>query len=96
MSNLINNQNIVKIVRDTATNLKEIDKLKYVLQPAFVADDFGYYSEKVPSCYLLFGTRNESKGTINSLHSDNFKLDEDVLPKVSKLVAQSLINFLNE
>lgn len=92
----INDQKIVEIVRETASNLQEIVNLKYVLQPAFVADDFGYFSEKVPSCYLLFGTKNEAKGTVNSLHSDKFILDEDVLPKVSKLLAQSLINFLSK
>lgn len=92
----INDHELVEIVRDTASNLQEVDNLIYALQPAFVADDFGYFSEKVPSCYLLFGTKNELKGAVSSLHSDKFILDEDVLPNVSKLLAQSLINFLSK
>lgn len=43
------------------------------------AEDFAYYSQKVPACFYRIGTGNEAKGTTKGLHTANFNVDEDAL-----------------
>jgi amidohydrolase len=51
------------------------------------AEDFAYYSHKVPSAFYLLGIRNESKGVISGLHTPTFMVDEDALPFGAGLMA---------
>ncbi|MBC7425533.1 MAG: amidohydrolase [Bacteroidia bacterium] len=51
------------------------------------AEDFSFYSQKVPSCFYRLGTRNEGKGIISSVHTDTFDIDEDALEYGSGLMA---------
>jgi amidohydrolase len=43
------------------------------------AEDFAYYSQKVPSCFYRLGTGNEAKGITANLHSAHFDIDESAL-----------------
>lgn len=43
------------------------------------ADDFSYFSEQIPATMLRLGTKNEKEGIISSLHSNTFKIDEDII-----------------
>ncbi|MBS3914752.1 MAG: amidohydrolase [Bacteroidetes bacterium] len=43
------------------------------------AEDFAYYSQKVPSCFYRLGVRNESRGIIHSVHHPSFDADENAL-----------------
>ena len=43
------------------------------------AEDFAYYSHRVPSCFYRLGTRNEKKGIVHGLHTSRFTVDEDSL-----------------
>ena len=43
------------------------------------AEDFSYYSQKVPSCFYRLGTANKEKGIIHGLHTSKFNIDEDAL-----------------
>jgi amidohydrolase len=40
------------------------------------AEDFAYYSQKVPSTFIRIGVRNESKGIIHPVHNAQFDIDE--------------------
>jgi amidohydrolase len=51
------------------------------------AEDFSYYSQEIPACFYRLGTRNESKGIVNSVHTDTFDIDEDALEIGSGLMA---------
>lgn len=51
------------------------------------AEDFAYYSHKVPSVFYLLGIRNEAKGITSGLHTPTFMVDEDALPFGSGLMA---------
>ncbi|TGQ17552.1 MULTISPECIES: M20 family metallopeptidase [unclassified Mesorhizobium] len=44
-----------------------------------IADDFGYYSEKIPSVYFRLGIRNEAVGSVYPLHHSRFRVDEAAL-----------------
>ena len=43
------------------------------------AEDFAYYSYKVPSCFYRLGTANPIKGFTHGLHTSRFNNDEDSL-----------------
>ena len=56
------------------------------------AEDFAYYSHKVPSVFYRIGTGNASKGITYPLHSSKFDIDESVLEYSSALLAYTALN----
>lgn len=55
------------------------------LAPVMGGEDFAFYAEQVPGCFVALGTRNEEQGAIYSVHHPRFKADEDALPIGSAL-----------
>jgi amidohydrolase len=51
------------------------------------AEDFAYYSQVTDSCFYRLGTGNEAKGTMYSVHTPNFDIDEDALKTSTGLMA---------
>jgi len=41
-----------------------------------VGEDFGYYSQKIPACFIGLGAGNEEKGIVNMCHHPQFDVDE--------------------
>jgi amidohydrolase len=50
------------------------------LAPRMVAEDFPFYTEKVPGLFLFLGTENAARGITSTNHAPDFDVDEDVLP----------------
>jgi len=50
------------------------------LPPTMGGEDFAFYTEQVPGCFVALGVRNEDQGAIYSVHHPKFKVDEDALP----------------
>ncbi|XP_009119945.2 IAA-amino acid hydrolase ILR1-like 3 [Brassica rapa] len=50
-------------------------------------EDFAFYQQKIPGYYLGIGIRNEQVGSVHSVHSPYFFLDENVLPIGSAVFA---------
>ncbi len=40
------------------------------------AEDFGYYTQKIPGCFYRLGVRNEAKGIIHNVHTPRFDIEE--------------------
>jgi len=51
------------------------------------AEDFGYYSQKIPGCFFRLGTKNEAKGIISGVHTPTFTIDEDAIEMGIKMMA---------
>lgn len=49
------------------------------LPPTMGAEDFAYFAQRVPGLLIRLGIRNEALGTIHTVHSPQFKLDEAAL-----------------
>jgi IAA-amino acid hydrolase len=47
--------------------------------PIMGGEDFAYYTEVVPGCFIGLGMRNESVGATYPMHHPKFGVDEDVL-----------------
>jgi amidohydrolase len=43
------------------------------------AEDFGYYSQKIPGCFFRLGTANKTKGITAGVHTPVFNIDEDAI-----------------
>ena len=43
------------------------------------AEDFSYYSQKLPACFYRLGVRNESLGVIHGVHHPKFNIDNEAL-----------------
>lgn len=43
------------------------------------AEDFGYYTQKIPGCFFRLGVRNESNGIIHNVHTSRFNIDETAI-----------------
>ena len=40
------------------------------------AEDFGFYTQRVPGCFYRLGVRNEKEGIIHNVHTPQFNIDE--------------------
>jgi hippurate hydrolase len=43
------------------------------------AEDFGYYSEKIPGCFFRLGTANAARGITSGVHTPLFDIDESAI-----------------
>jgi hippurate hydrolase len=43
------------------------------------AEDFGYYSQKIPGCFFRLGTANKEKGLTSGVHTPTFNIDESAI-----------------
>jgi len=72
-------KNDVKLTEKCAAFAKEYlgdSKVKNLPQ-LMTAEDFAWYSQKVPACFYRLGTANPSKGIDYKQHTANFNIDEE-------------------
>ena len=62
------------------------------LSQRMTAEDFAYFSRKVPSCFYRLGSANISKGILHGLHTSRFDIDENCLKIGMGLMAYLAIN----
>lgn len=43
------------------------------------AEDFGYYSQRIPGCFFRLGTANALKGITSGVHTPHFDIDESAI-----------------
>ncbi len=65
------------------------------LDLAMTAEDFAYFSQKVPACFYRLGIRNEEKGITSALHTSTFNIDEKSLETGMGLMAWIAANELS-
>jgi amidohydrolase len=83
---LVNDEQLTDRFRELAAaylgaeNVEELDL-------AMTAEDFAYYSQRVPSCFYRLGIRNVEKGLTSNLHTSTFDIDEQALETGMGLMA---------
>ena len=50
-----------------------------VQEPTMGAEDFAYYTHKVPGCFFRLGAGNIAKGITIGVHTPTFNIDEDAI-----------------
>lgn len=73
-----NTEQETEIARYAALKIVGQQGLVPVDHPSMGAEDFAYYLEQIPGCYVRFGARREGWENI-PLHSPTFDFDEEVL-----------------
>lgn len=74
-------KNDVKLTEKCVAFAKEIlgeDKVKDLPQ-LMTAEDFAWYSQKIPACFYRLGTSNPEKGIKAKQHTSNFNIDENAM-----------------
>jgi IAA-amino acid hydrolase len=66
------------------------------LLPVMGGEDFSYYTNRIPGCFVALGMRNEREGSVYGVHHPMFKADEDILPVGSALHVAYAMKTLNE
>jgi hippurate hydrolase len=73
-----NNESLHSVARHIAEQYMGADKVEET-EIRMGAEDFGYYSQKIPGCFFRLGTANKSKGITNGVHTPLFNIDEDAI-----------------
>ena len=91
---LYNDDNMVKILEDSAKNIIGAENVKVQKNPKLGVESFAYFANKVPSVFYFLGIRNEEKGIIYPAHNSLFDIDEDALPIGVAIQCEVAINYL--
>ncbi|BDS11636.1 M20 metallopeptidase family protein [Aureispira anguillae] len=67
------------IVAQKIAQLLPKDNTLFPYPPSMAGEDFGYYSQQIPACFIFLGCRNEEKGITAMLHNPYFDIDENCL-----------------
>ncbi|MOA18199.1 putative hydrolase YxeP [compost metagenome] len=51
-----------------------------------VAEDFSYYLERVPGCFMFVGAGSEEAGALYAHHHPKFDIDEKAMPMAARLL----------
>jgi amidohydrolase len=88
--------NDIKITNNAISAAKEYLGVENVeeLPMRMTAEDFAFYSQKVPACFYRLGTGNKKKGITSGVHTSTFDIDEQALEIGAGLMAWLVINEL--
>ncbi len=88
-----NNSDMVKKAKKTAEEVLD-DRDKIVDYTNLAGEDFGEFSDAVPSTFYFVGTGNKEKGTDYAHHHPKFDIDEDTLKTGVEMHVRSALNYL--
>ena len=90
---VINDPDMVKLVGDAAK--RTIGPAAVVDAPGWAAaDDFGFYSEKLPAVYFRLGIMRPQADETFALHHPKFQIDEAALPLGAATLVQAALGYL--
>ena len=81
---------MVELVSDAARELIAGDSV--IEAPGWAAaDDFGFYSEKLPAVYFRLGVMQPEATETYALHHPKFRIDEAAMPLGAATLAQAAL-----
>ncbi|MCF8008932.1 MAG: amidohydrolase [Halanaerobiales bacterium] len=90
-----NNDRMVDYVFETAKEVLNNSK-DIVNYTNLAGEDFGEFSDKVPSTFYFIGTGNKDKETDYAHHHPRFNIDEETLITGVEMHVRSALNFLSK
>ena len=85
------------MVTHTEENLNQLigpEKVIHISSPSLGADDFAFFSEKIPAAYLRLGSYDKENGYVQGLHTPYFDFNENLLVEGTKILSFLLMTFL--
>jgi amidohydrolase len=90
---LQNDEALTAQIHQSASDFLHEDQIK-IIPPRMGAEDFAYYSQKVPAFFYRIGTAHNSD-TQNGLHTPNFNVDETTLQTAVGFMSWSALELLS-
>ncbi len=90
-----NNEDMVELAYESAQEVLE-NKSDIIDYTNLAGEDFGEFSDEVPSTFYFIGTGNEEKGTNFAHHHPKFNIDEDTLSLGVEMHVRSALNYLSK
>jgi hippurate hydrolase len=75
---VLNNETLTAAARTTAESFIGKDNVEET-ELRMGAEDFAFYSHKIPGCFFRLGTGNIAKGITAGVHTPNFNIDEEAI-----------------
>ncbi len=88
---LINHPRATEQARRAAGRTLGEENVIYPAEPFPGGEDFAYYAQQIPGCFIFLGTRNEQKGLVHMLHDPRFDIDEEILKHGMALLAEIIM-----
>jgi amidohydrolase len=63
------------------------------MAPSMGGEDFAYYLEKIPGCFMYLGVKNAEKGCIYPGHNTKFTIDEDAFAMGVTMMINGALRF---
>lgn len=93
---LINNEQVVNVLKNTAERLLGKDKVSFKEHPSMGADDFAFFCQETKAAYYSLGCANKAKGWGGPLHSEYFIADEECMKVGVLLQVETLLELLKK
>ena len=74
-----NREPCVTTTLSAARALVAEDNVIFPVSPILGGEDFGYYSQEIPACFVMVGAGNAEKGIVNMCHHPQFDIDENCM-----------------
>lgn len=91
----MNDKNLHDYFQGVAGEMFGTNKVKDI-KPLMGSEDFSFYQEAIPGCFIFLGIENETLGKLEYVHSPYFRLNEDALPYGAALHSSLALRYLLE
>lgn len=92
---LVNDEKASEIFDKAARDFLGDENVIVMKNPLMGSEDFGYFSQAVPSCFFLFGVLDEQEKIETNLHHPKLRWDDKNLKTSSGMLAKVAYEYLN-
>lgn len=92
---VINHDREYQYARDAAVNMLGIDRVIDIKYPTLGGEDFAYFLEKVPGCFVRIGAQKKEIGYVDA-HCCQFDFDEEALKVGARYFAELVHYTVNQ
>ena len=93
---LINNDEVVDVIKDTAENKLGKEKIIFKEFPSLGVEDFSYFADQCKGAFFHLGCGNKEKGITAPIHNEYFDIDEECLKTGIYLQVENVLALLNK
>ncbi|WP_257144019.1 M20 metallopeptidase family protein [Bacillus sp. AFS002410] len=90
---VFNHSKVTKVVREAAITTVGTDNV-VTAESTMGGEDFSFYQQEVPGCFLWLGSGNQEKGITYGWHHPKFMVDEEAIKVGVKLMTHAAFELL--
>ena len=76
---VVNSPEVTGVILRTARGIFGPDQIRRLDRPAMIAEDFSFYTSRIPGALVFLGTRCPEKGVTYGLHHGRFNFSEELI-----------------